>query len=141
MLGLEPLSKISLMADNAESITNGFENSELEKNVRGNCWFHVKNNLQAKLNSVEDTAIRAEIIADLFLIQLSQTPDIFKAATDLFLQKWEAKVEENDLEYSIVVFLKYFHENYVKKNSNWFEGYNHPFNAGAASTNNGNEAL
>ena len=44
LLGLEPLSKISLMAENAESITNGLENSELDKNVRGNCWFHVKNN-------------------------------------------------------------------------------------------------
>ena len=47
------------------------------------------NNLQAKLNLVEDLKIRAEIIADLFLLQLCQTPDIFTSAIALFFQKWE----------------------------------------------------
>ena len=124
MLQLEPLDKISLMADNAASITKGFGDCLLVKNKRGNCWFHVKNNLQAKLNSVEDLKIRAEIIADLFLLQLCQTPEIFTSAIDLFFQKWEVNVEDNQLEHSITVFLKYFNDTYVKQNSNWFEGYN-----------------
>jgi hypothetical protein len=36
-------------------------------------------------------------------------------------------------------FLEYWKKEWVDQNSKWFEGYNHPFNAGAPSTNNGNE--
>ena len=71
MLQLESLTKINLIADNTESITNGFENSKLERNVRDNTFTKIL----------------------------------------------------------------------LRKNSNWFEGYNHPLNAGAALTNNGNEVI
>ena len=39
------------------------------------------------------------------------------------------------------VFIAYFKKEWVDQNSNWFEGYNHPNNVGAPSTNNGNEPL
>ena len=59
--------------------------------------------MQAKLNSVENTKIIAEIIADLYLIQLCQTPDIFTSAIALFFRKWEEKVEDNELEDSVII--------------------------------------
>ncbi len=77
------MDKTSLMPDNAASITKGFGEYLLAKNKRG--WFHVKNNLQAKLNS------------DLFLLQLCQTPEIFISAIDLFFSKWEVNVEDYQL--------------------------------------------
>jgi hypothetical protein len=41
-LGLEPLPKLTLMADNANAICNGFRESKCDSGIRGNCWFHVK---------------------------------------------------------------------------------------------------
>ena len=58
--------------------------------------FHVKNNLQAKFNSVEDRTIRAKIITDLFLEQLTQTPDIFTVASSLFLKNGRKKLKKTN---------------------------------------------
>ncbi len=37
-------------------------------------------------------------------------------------------------------FLEYFELQSFNMQPNWFEGYNHPYNVGSASTNNGNES-
>jgi len=49
MLGLEPLNKISLMADAAGAIGNGFQESKMDSGVRGTCWFHCKKSVDKKV--------------------------------------------------------------------------------------------
>ena len=39
------------------------------------------------------------------------------------------------------MFIRYFKSEWIDQNSNWFEGYNHPNDAGSTSNNNGNESV
>jgi hypothetical protein len=135
-MGLEPLPKIGLMADNAAAISNGFKESKSDNGVRGNCWFHVKKNVLIELASVKDQDKRADLLAGIHNLQLAQTPTIFKAASTLYVKTWSA-----DRDPAVVYFINYFTKNWLEKNFNWFESYHHPNNAGSCSTNNGNESV
>ena len=130
------MAPLALMADAAGAITNGFLESSLLKLIRAMCWFHCKNSVDKKLNTISDKEIRAEIISDICILQLSQTPSIFEAGIKLFLLKW-SNIENSEVR----DFIIYFEKEWIKQNSNWFEGYNHPKNVGAPSTNNGNESI
>jgi hypothetical protein len=127
------------MADSAHSITNGFRESGEAKNitcgVRGNCWFHCKKSIDKRLLRVIDEAKRKHLLASLYQLQASQTPKIFKKASDLFVMECEG---DDDLD--VVDFIKGFKEEWLDQNQNWFEAWNHPNNAGSPSTNNGNES-
>ena len=41
----------------------------------------------------------------------------------------------------LLLFIKYFKDEWIDNNSNWFESYNHPNDAGSTSNNNGNESI
>ncbi len=42
MIHVDPILRISLMADAAGAITNGFNESDIVIIIRGMCWFHCK---------------------------------------------------------------------------------------------------
>ncbi len=50
-------------------------------------------------------------------------------------------MNEYILDEDVRIFIKYFKDNWINNNSNWFEGYNHPNNAGSTFNNNGNESV
>jgi hypothetical protein len=50
-------------------------------------------------------------------------------------------LNEYILDEDVRIFIKYFKDNWINNNSNWFEGYNHPNNAGSTFNNNGNESV
>jgi hypothetical protein len=136
-LNLPPiLESINLMADAAGAITNGFRSAGFT-GVRGMCWFHVTKALKSRLAKLNDDTA-ALIKADIHFLQLCQTPAIFKSASNLFLQKWRDE-QQNDEQ--VLEFLKYFEKEWLIENPNWFEGYSHPKNVAAPSTNNGNESI
>ena len=124
------------MADAAAAITNGITESTIIIIIRGMCWFHCKKATDRQIVKVKDESKRSTIIQSIICLQLSQTPDIFKAASKLFLNEFECDMDED-----VTIFIKYFKENWLDINSNWFESYNHPHNAGSISTNNGNESI
>ena len=98
LLGL-PASpvKCSLMADAADAITNGFNESLLGVNLnkRLMCWFHCKNAIDKKLSLIRDLASRAVVITQIVIMQLSQTPEIFQAAVIFFLEQWTSNTDVN----------------------------------------------
>ena len=135
-LELEPLSKLALMADNAIAIGNGFRESKCNCGVRGNCWFHCKKGVDKELACVKNLEKKADILVGIYELQVCQTPEIFKAASALFIELWGDDEDE-----AVKIFIKYFKDNWLVINCNWFESYNHPNNAGSCSSNNGNEAI
>ena len=76
MLDLPPLPKHGLMADNAESIENGWRLSKLEDGKRGNCWFHCKKAVDIDIRKITDEVKKSQIISHICFMQLAQTPDI-----------------------------------------------------------------
>ena len=67
-------------------------------------------------------------------MQLAQTPTIFINSKSLFINKWTNNSDE-----TVFSFLIYLKDNWLDKNSNWFEYWNRP-DVCCASTNNDNEA-
>lgn len=91
------------------------------------CWFHCIFNVDKKLRLIPDTKIQAEVRADIEELQTCPTQDLFWVGVGLFEKKWQAQSD----------FLAYFKENWLNKNSNWYEG----FSLRTPSTNNGLEAI
>jgi hypothetical protein len=94
------------------------------------CWFHVKQNLIAKLKSISDQTLRASLKADINILQSLPTGSSFNHGLNLFLNFWE-KVE------SVATFLAYFKSQYVRKFPGWYEA----FAPGFPSTNNNFHSL
>jgi hypothetical protein len=124
------------MADAAGAITNGFNESDIVIINRGMCWFHCKKACDKQLLKIHDKDKRSDLIQGIVTLQLAQTPDIFRSASKLFIDEWS-----KDADYDIQVFIQYFKSEWIEKNSNWFESYNHPNDAGSTSNNNGNEFI
>ena len=110
----EPLGPLALMADAAGAITNGFLESSLIHLIRAMCWFHCKNAVDKKLNAISDKIIRAEIISEICILQLCQTPTIFEAGVKLFILKW-ANIENLEVR----VFIAYLKKEWIDQNSNF----------------------
>ena len=62
MIRIEPILRISLMADVAKEITNGFEECDIILNIRGMCWFHCKKATDKQLLKVHDNDKKSQII-------------------------------------------------------------------------------
>ena len=103
-----------LIADCAQSITNGFESVFGTDYTRIFCWFHVKTNIEKKLNSVVSIH-KQQLISDICFLQLSRTTDQFNAACALFFNKWDKVEEFSD-------FLLFFKNEYINIRSNWHQG-------------------
>lgn len=130
-LHLEPLVKVALMVDAAESISLGFRQVFGDEGVRGMCWFHVMSNLKKQFTLIKDDTVRNKIKADIYSLQCSQSQDVFISASRLFLKKWQ-NVDEAES------FLEYFGEQWLIKQQNWFVSL---LGRPAASTNNGLESV
>jgi hypothetical protein len=121
-----------LLADAAQSITNGFISAFNIIPLRLMCWAHVKANVDKKLNMIKDKKIRAQIEQEIDVMQTATEKDIFDQASKLFFEKWL-----NTYEQGVSEFCDYFKKNWIKINSNWFEGASQK----TPSTNNGLEAI
>ncbi len=121
-----------LLADAAQSITNGFISAFNISPLRLMCWAHVKTNLDKKLNMIKDKDIQAQIQQEIVVMQTATKRDIFDQATKLFFEKWASTNHQGVSE-----FCTYFEKNWIKINYNWFEGASEK----TPSTNNGLEAV
>ena len=69
------------------------------------------------MNCVKDKEVRFEVWKDVDQLQLANSPGEFKLLCDSFLKKWKAKRMGD-----VNLFLTYFETNWIRQNSNWFEG-------------------
>jgi hypothetical protein len=109
-LGLEPLPKLTLMADNANAICNGFRESKCDSGIRGNCWFHVKKNVLKELACVKNLEKKADLLQGIHNLQLAQSPSVFKIASALFVQMWC-----HDDEATVVEFIQILQNKLVRQ--------------------------
>jgi len=136
LVSIPVIERISLMADAAGAITNGIEEADITIIVRGMCWFHCKKSIDKQIVKIKNLDKKSDIIQCICILQLSQTPAIFFAATKLFLNQYYDDEDED-----VSDFLEYFKSEWIDINSHWYEGYNNPNNAGSTSNNNGNESI
>lgn len=77
------------------------------------CWFHFKKALKKNLPSlISEIAVHNSILSDVDKLQLSQSPEIFNRASNLFLKKYNKYKS----------FCRYFSDVWLKDNPNWYEG-------------------
>jgi len=121
-----------LLADAAQAITNGFVSTFNTVPLRLMCWAHVKANLDKKLNMIKDKNVQATILQEIDILQTANNRENFDLASKLFFQKW------SDSGYhGVSEFCNYFEHNWIRINSNWFEGAAPK----SPSTNNGLESI
>ncbi|CAF1431807.1 unnamed protein product [Rotaria magnacalcarata] len=124
-IGLKKINKdllkpTALICDAADAIKNVF------KNVFGNsynqimCWAHMKRNVENLISHINDKDIAKEILEDIEMLQLSNSTIIFKLVSTLFMKKW--KLHNKQTDQSILDFLNYFDNEWLKSNAGWYEG-------------------
>ena len=113
------------MADAAACITIAFEVVFGSIFVRLMCYAHVERACLRRLNGVDE---KDQIVLDLQTIQIAFSQGVFHLLVTLFKQKWSKFYD----------FLHYFEEEWVIKNSLWYEGAS--FSMSAPSTNNALES-
>jgi len=94
--------------------------------VRLMCYFHVRKNIEPYYRALSKNA-RRQLQCDVQALQNCQDASTFLKAVPLFLKKWTAIHPD---------FVKYFREQWISKNYQWFEGAA----VGQPSSNNGLEA-
>jgi hypothetical protein len=62
MVSIVKIDRISIMADAAEAITNGIEESGIIIIIIGMCWFHCKKSVDKQIIKVKDSNKRSAII-------------------------------------------------------------------------------
>lgn len=111
-LGLPSMEPRVLKADGADAIRNAFKATfNCEKHDM--CWAHIRRFVDKKLSLIDELDDRDEVIADIDLIQLSQTNEIFDKAINIFIKKW---IKEKD-------FIEYFKKEWFDSHPEWYEGY------------------
>lgn len=118
-----------LISDAAASISKAFQNVFKDDELTCvTCWFHVLKNIEKNLRIlVKDKKHKLMILEDIHSLQLSKSKDIFEKASYLFIEKWTEDAGD---------FCLYFKDQWLLKNSNWFEGVLHKI----PKTNNALEA-
>ena len=113
-----------LIADAAAAITNGFcqafgydQLASVLEFVRIMCWAHVNINCDKKVKAVNDCNLRKFLMQDICNLQLADDYDMFMKGFELFKVKWT-----NVKNTTVDNFIKYFEDQWVKQNFNWFEG-------------------
>ena len=121
-----------LVADASNAITNGFTSVFKDLLFRVMCWFHMKKAYEDHETYLAVESIhRDSIKQDIYVLQLSESTDIFNTAYKLFKKKWS-----NEKNKAIDSFLNYFDNVWIEQHPGWYEGYA----PGVPSTNNGLEA-
>lgn len=116
------------MSDAAPAIKNAFlEVFGFDTTVRM-CWAHAIKNIKKKVEQTVDKKNRKDIMQDIYALHDASSQEIFNAASQAFIVKHASKTS----------FIKYFEQEWLIKNPNWFLG-------GAATpsptTNNALEAF
>ena len=128
-----------LVADAAEAITIGFKTAFGDEALlkRVMCWFHMKKAYEGKdaqskspFKELPDE-LKDQLNTDIYLLHMSESPEMFERAYDLFVAKWRAIANA-----VVDKFLDYFNQQWFEKNSGWYEG----FAPGIPSTNNALES-
>ena len=115
-----------LLGDACEAILAGFTLVFGPPLVRLMCYFHVRKNIEPYYRALSKNA-RRQLQCDVQALQNCQDASTFLKAVPLFLKKWTAIHPD---------FVKYFREQWISKNYQWFEGAA----VGQPSSNNGLEA-
>jgi len=110
----------TLLGDYAGAITNGFIICfGYAPEYRIICWAHCLRKFEEYTKVITDKVTKGLVYDDLYLLQTSQSTQIFREAKRLFLKKWSSNK-------SVTNCLKSFFKVWGKPDTeNWYEGY-HP---------------
>ncbi|XP_035711288.1 uncharacterized protein LOC118436791 [Folsomia candida] len=117
-----------LIADAAESITNGFKEVFGCDITRIYCWFHLCKNIDARQSTIKNKELWRKLRGDVNELQLARSPEDFLAAKELFLKKYRTEAD-------LTQFMAYFKQEHLDTRDGWYEGHC----MGFPSTNNGIE--
>jgi hypothetical protein len=129
------LKPTALISDAADAIKNGFTNVFGSSYNQIMCWAHMKRKVDNRVCHIDDKNSAKEIIVDIEMLQLSNSKEIFKLASKLFIKKWNINNKQKNQ--SILDFLNYFDDEWLKSNDGWYEGVQ----LYTPSTNNALEAV
>ena len=76
------------IADCAKSIHNEFDENLIESGVHGTSWFHCKKAIDNALACVKELGKKASLLAGIYQLKISQTPDIFSTDSCLLFEEW-----------------------------------------------------
>lgn len=99
------------------------------------CWAHMKRNAENRICHINDKDTAKEIMEDIEMLQLCNSAVIFKLASILFMKKWN--MNKKQANQTILDFLNYFDNEWLKSNDGWYEG----LQLYAPNTNNALEAI
>lgn len=118
-----------LVCDAAKSIQNAFRQVfGAEPIIVRMCWAHAKKNMQTKVEQIiSDKKAQKSILQDIDALQSVTSSEAFGVASQLFLRKWENQTS----------FIKYFKEEWLTQNCNWYLGAA----PGSPATNNALESF
>ncbi|CAF4737801.1 unnamed protein product [Rotaria sp. Silwood2] len=128
------LKPTALISDAADAIKNGFTNIFGSSYNQIMCWAHMKRKVNNRVCQIDDKHIAKEIIEDIEMLQLSNSTEVFKLASTLFVKKWNMNNKQKNE--SILDFMNYFYNEWLKTNDGWYEG----IQVYTPSTNNALEA-
>jgi hypothetical protein len=116
-----------LVCDASKAIQNAFvEIFGAEVTVRM-CWAHAKRKIQARVEQVTRKEVQKQLLDDVDSLQAATDPEIFSLAAKAFLLKWHSETD----------FIKYFEEQWLIQNRNWYLGVN----LGSPATKNALESF
>ena len=123
----------TLLGDYAQAITNGFTIAwNREPEYRIICWAHCLRKFDEYIFPVKTETTKKKVYDDLYLLQSSQSYEIFQEGRRLFLKKWASNK-------TVSTCLKSFFKVWGKlETENWYEGY-HPLGC-VPSTDNALES-
>ncbi|CAF5148201.1 unnamed protein product, partial [Rotaria magnacalcarata] len=119
-LAIYLLKPTALICDATDAIKNDFKNVFGYSYNQIMCWAHMKRNVENRISHINDKDIAKEILEDIEMLQLSNSTIIFKLASTLFMKKWKLNNKKTDQ--SILEFLNYFDNEWLKSNAGWYEG-------------------
>ncbi len=110
-LNLPDIKPTVLVADGSDAIRNAFV-EVFKCTLLVMCWAHMLRACKKHLINITKE-LKEEIIDDIKTLQLSQSKEVFEAATKLFLKKHKSEKE----------FITYFKNEWVDTHDGWYEGY------------------
>lgn len=116
-----------LVCDASKAIQNAFIDIFGSEIIVRMCWAHTKKNIQARVEQIARKTIHNEILSDVDYMHICTSSEMFNLAAEAFIEKWQS---END-------FVKYFKDQWLILNKNWYLGVHF----GSPATNNGLESF
>jgi hypothetical protein len=116
-----------VVCDASKAIQNAFVKifgAEVTVRMR---WAHAKRKIQARVEQVTRKEVQKQLFDDVDSLQAATDPEIFSLAAKAFLLKWHSETD----------FIKYFEEQWLIQNRNWYLGVN----LGSPATNNALESF